>query len=393
MDKKEKEKELQKLVSLTFDENPEVRKQAALKLSESDDPAATFALLELSYDKNESVKATAKGILSRMQPRDKDAISFAEIFGAVAEREELLTVLSPEDDLKKKKLLSPIEQIFDKRLGKAKSALVKGRMMATIEKIYLKAVESRPEDAQKREKSMQKMLTSYVDVLSGLGRIMFDERHEREAKAAEVQTIEETQPVPREESAVLEEVGIQTDTSKISRDLEGLEDEEEEIRKEISEKAGEPGDKTIFHRAYEIMMASEGDEEMMFQQSQKLIRQLQDEVNLAFKMAKQRFKSENITHLTELKNGMRNVNTEVLTAKAVDVGEYLRTKRKKDTYTRITVNDADGSEGIIYLFEGRGREVQPGMKVRVVKGQVKTFSFSGETAITIGKKGNVYIVL
>ncbi len=149
----------------------------------------------------------------------------------------------------------------------------------------------------------------------------------------------------------------------------------------------------MFRKAYEIMMAADGDEEVMEQQRQDLLKQLEKEVHLAFRLAKQRFKSENITHLTELRDGMRNVNTDILTVKSCDLGEYAKTKTKKDTYARITVNDSEGSEGVVYLFDGRGKEVRPGMMIKVVKGQVKTFNFSKETAITVGKKGSVYIVL
>lgn len=400
MDKKEKEKELQKMVSLTFDENPVVRKQAAMRLAETDEPAAMFALIELSYDKDETVKTLARDILSKKQPGDKDAISFAEIFGGPEKEKVESATPSAADDLKKKKLLSPIEQIFDRKLGKIKSGLVKDRMMSTIEKIYLKAVDTNPQDLQKREKSMQKMLTSYADVLSGLDRIMFDERKEREENIAEVQTIQEPQAAVAKEDdggVGLEEIGNRTDTSKIEKDLSALANDDS--AGDAGEMRGVPaepetaGEKSIFRKAYDVMMASEGDEEVMFEQSQKLVKQLQDEVNFAFKMAKQRFKAENITHLTELKNGMRNVNTDTLIVKSVDLGEYPKTKTKKEGYTRITANDDEGSEGIIYLFEGRGNEVRPGMRIKVAKGQVKTFVFSGETAMTVSKKGAVYIVL
>lgn len=406
MDKKEKEKELQRLISLTFDENPEVRKKAALMLADSNEPAALFALFELSYDKDPTVKSTVQEILSKKKSSgDKDVISFADLFDkqseAVVESQSILRSPTPEDDLKKKKLLDPIEQIFEKRLGKNKAALIKEKMMSTIEKIYLKAVGSKTgqssEESQKREKAMQKMLTSYADVLSSLGTIALAERQAREANIVDVQTVQTPNtPQPEEltsgTSEVLEEVGNKVDSSKIANEISNLNEEEDEIKMEIN-KAGTMVDASIFRKAYDLMMASDGDEEVMFQQSQRLIKQLKDEVNLAFRIAKQRFKSENITHLTELKHGMRNVNTDVLLVKGVSRGEYQRTKTKKDSYTRIVVNDNEGSEGVIYLFEGRGKEVQPGMKVKVVKGQVKTFEFSKETAITIGKKGNVYIVL
>ncbi len=411
MDRKEKEKELQKLVSLTFDEKPEVRKGAAIRLAESEEPAAMFALIELSYDKDESVKSMARAILSKKSSPDKDSISFAEIFGSPEQPELPQPPQTPEQDLKKKKLLSPVEQIFERKLGKTKAALVKDRMMATIEKIYLKAVDSKPEDSQKREKSMQKMLSEYANVLSGLDKLMFeDTRHVREGKLAEVQTIQETPEAPAERAAgqaaepepptaVLQEVGTKADASKIEKDLSELREEpEQEADSRLPLSDDEPeaparGEKSIFRKAYDLMMACDGDEEVMFQQSQKLSKHLQEEVDLAFKMAKQRFKAENITHLTELKDSMRNVNTDTLTVKSAEIREYPRTKTKSDTYARIIVNDDEGSEGIIYLFEGRGKEVRPGMKVKVAKGQVKTFVFSGETALTVGKKGSVYVVL
>ena len=57
------------------------------------------------------------------------------------------------------------------------------------------------------------------------------------------------------------------------------------------------------------------------------------------------------------------------------------------------MNDADGNEGVIHLFDDRGLWLKQGMNIKIVKGYVKSFDFSGETAITVSKKGNVYIVL
>ncbi|MBU0586592.1 hypothetical protein KJ780_03700 [Candidatus Micrarchaeota archaeon] len=383
-------RELQKIISLTFDEKPSVRKEAALRLAESDDPGATFALLELSYDKDEKVKATARDILSKRQTMDKNAISFAEIFGSASNDDDSNGAIPEATDGKKRKLLQPIERIFDKGLGKTKSAMVKSKMMPTIEKVYKKAVGSEPVDMEKREKSIQRMLTSYVDIISGLDVIMSEE--ERAAREIEVQSIpEEVRGVVQEE---LESIGAAIEPEKISKELDELVSVDEPEAVEIPEAVDEEqGGKTIFKRAFEIMMACDGDEQVMFQQSQKMIKQMEDDVKLAFKMAKQRFKAANITHLTELKNGMRNVNTDELLVKIVTQGEYARTKTKMDTYTRIIVNDNEGSEGIIYLFDGRGTGILPEMMIKVEKGQVKTFAFSGETAVTISKKGKVCIVL
>ena len=53
----------------------------------------------------------------------------------------------------------------------------------------------------------------------------------------------------------------------------------------------------------------------------------------------------------------------------------------------MVVGDDDDGEAVVYLFDGRGSWLVRGMKIKVLKGNVKSFGFSGETALTIGKKG------
>ena len=57
------------------------------------------------------------------------------------------------------------------------------------------------------------------------------------------------------------------------------------------------------------------------------------------------------------------------------------------------VSDEDGNEGLVYLFDDRGTPIRPGMRVKIEKGYARTFDFSGETALTVSKKGLLYIVL
>ena len=112
-------------------------------------------------------------------------------------------------------------------------------------------------------------------------------------------------------------------------------------------------------------------------------------------MAKKRFKEMNITNITDIKDGMRNINTDLLSVRLVENMEYQKTKKTKAIATRIVINDAEGNEGVVYLFDDRGSNIKKGMQIKIVKGMAKSFAFSGETALTIGKgkKSNVYIVL
>ena len=65
----------------------------------------------------------------------------------------------------------------------------------------------------------------------------------------------------------------------------------------------------------------------------------------------------------------------------------------KDNFTRIVVSDEEGNEGVIYLFDNRGGLVKEGMRIKIEKGYSKTFGFSGETALTVTKKGTAYVIL
>ncbi|MEM2948202.1 MAG: HEAT repeat domain-containing protein [Candidatus Anstonellales archaeon] len=348
-----KRKELERLISLTFDESPQVRKDAAVRLGEIDDPAAIFALLELSYDKEPEVSQTARKILEEKRNGDTtETISFAELFEAGAEKPKK-EVFVP--STKKKKLLEPIEKLFEKKLGKEKGEKIKAKMMPAIERIYDNVVEKKFD-----EKKVQNLLTSYLDAIGSM---------------------------PEKD---IESIGKVEELEKIEENFE--KEEELEEPEKLSEKP-EGVEPTIFRHALEVMKESEGDENIMLREMKRLKKYMSDQIDLAFSVAKSRFKQVHITHLTEIKDGMRNINTDELFVVDVQHGEYQKTKTRKELYTRILVRDGEGSEGVVYLFEGRGQFVKPGMKIKVVKGVAKTFKFSGETALTVTKSGNVYIVL
>ncbi|MCI0503904.1 HEAT repeat domain-containing protein [Candidatus Micrarchaeota archaeon] len=402
---------INKLVSLTFDERPEVRKQAAKSLSEINDPGAVFALVELSFDKDPSVREIAQQYLDKKKQTEPELMSFATIFSSPEKKEG--EEEAPADA--KEKMLRPITQIFEKRLGKEKADIAKTKMMPTIDKIYLKVHQqhgSKKKNEEGGRKVMQEFLTNYLEVMSDLDRIgdgpnlpfipaAGPQANQQQPSAAQDSRPGQAQalvhpPVrPAEEQVLdgeLEEVGRSAEPpDKLSSEAASLEVAEIEEFKEREEIEHLPD--TFFKKAYETMMLSEGDEDVMKQEMNRMIEDARREIGLAFRMAKKRFKEMNVTNITKIKDGMRNINTEILTAKTVENLEYQKTKKAKATATRVLVNDQTGNEGIIYLFDNRGALLQPGMRIKVVGGLAKTFEFSGETGLTLGKKGNVYIVL
>jgi hypothetical protein len=394
---------INKLVSLTFDENPEVRKQAAKSLGELNDPGAVFALVELSFDKDPAVRATAQQYLEKKKQTEPELMSFATIFSTHEKKDAAEAQEAPADA--KEKMLRPITQIFEKRLGKERAEVAKTKMMPTIEKIYQKAHQqhgSRKKNEESGRKVMQEFLTNYLEVMSDLDRIgdgpatallPAETLSEQAAAAPELLQPKMEPPSPQQAFAEeLEEVGKgPAETDKLSSEAASLEIQEIEEIKEREEIEHLPD--TFFKKAYETMMVSGGDEAVMKQEMNRMIESARREIGLAFRLAKKRFKEMKITNITKIKDGMRNINTDLLVVKAVENMEYQKTKKVRATATRVLVNDETGNEGIIMLFDNRGALLQGGMRIKVVGGLAKTFEFSGETGLTFGKKGNVYIVL
>lgn len=398
--------DIHRLVSFTFDEDPKVRKEAARKLASVDDPAALFALMELSYDKDIHVKQYAQGLLGEKKAREREVMSFADMF-STGRRTEEAPVPEENDEQRKERVLSPIRQLFEKKLGKERAEAVRSKMMPTIDKVYRKAtghgVSATSADGREAEEGeerqvIQEFLTSYLEAISSV-----DTPHGGGMLQVE-EVVAETPAIPQDAEAEsagtepempeLEEVGraVPAVPKRMEQEIARLEEEEgaevrqEEHLKELPE--------SMFQKAYETMMLSQGDEKVMRREMKRMIHESEHDIRLAFDLARRKFRETDITHLTKLRNGMGNINTDPLEVKEVEVRQYSRGRPKKNySYTRLLVADSQGTEAVVYLFEDRGTWVQPGMRIRLRRARVKTFDFAGETALTTGRKSDVYVVV
>ncbi|MFH1393386.1 MAG: hypothetical protein ABIH29_00720, partial [Candidatus Micrarchaeota archaeon] len=237
-------------------------------------------------------------------------------------------------------------------------------------------------------KAMQEFLTSYLEVVSDINHNGQEEDEVPEGNGAP----EEIQKVNEELAGELGELGTKEHRHElITREIQEIErDEEKEIHEESHiEKMPD----TLVKKAYETMMLSEGDDELMKKEMKRMVSSAETDIKLAFSMAKKKFKETKITHITQINDRMRNINTEILLVKNAEIGEYQKSKKQKASYTRMVIADGDGNEGLVYLFDDRGAPIRPGMRIKVEKGYARTFDFSGETALTVSKKGLLYIVL
>ncbi|MDO8554906.1 MAG: HEAT repeat domain-containing protein [Candidatus Micrarchaeota archaeon] len=395
--------QINKLVSLTFDENPKVRKEAAKSLGEIDDPAALFALVELSYDKDISVKNIAQNLLHKKKENQQDVMSFAEMFSAGEQQEVAENAILPTFADRKEKVLYPITQIFEKRLGKEKAEMVRNKMMPAIEKVYMRITANKQKNTGSGKQAIQEFLTSYLEAISDLDTIAFSptvpnavlpqEQHQpvSQQHASHQEVIQPTKTLQEHLVDELGEVATKKkELGAISKEVEEIEAQEVEEQKEEEEISNLP--QTFFKKSYETMMLSGGDDRIMRSEMKRMMRDVEKDLKLAYSLARKKFKELKITHISKIRDGMTNINTDLLVVKKVENQEYPKGKIIKKV-TRLIVNDEDENEGVLYLFDDRGLWLKEGMKIKLVKGQVKSFKFSGETALTTGPKGSVNIIL
>ncbi len=385
-------KELKKLISLTFDSDPKVRKEAALKLADVDDPGAAFALLELSYDKNEEVAKTAQKILEIRGKKEPKLMSFAELFkeGAPSSSQ------SPSDHYEK--ILEPINKILEKSMSKERAEKFRGKILPQI----LKNVNKK----EQRKDVMQEVLVAYLEEI-GVGEVS-SKSSSKQIPKKEPSTEAKQKPEEKKQIKVssYDYVSDSETTSEESTEIEEISssvENESLIEKEIEEAKNDnyfkieyEGEeinfdssiKPVFQIALSTFLESE-DPAIMKKQMENLKKFFSNQIDIAFRVAKEKLKKKKVVHITQIKDGMRRIYTEPLLVVSVKKQIYPRTKKKKDVLLRIGVRDSEGDEGVIYLFDGRGSGITPGMKIRVENGKAKYFSFSGETAIVLTKSGKI----
>jgi len=370
--------ELQKLISLTFDESPEVRKKAAISLSRiDDDPGAMFALVELGYDKDPSVRDVANRILDKKKTTKSEVMSFSEIFS-----------YKPQE--KRRRILSPIERIFERKLGKEKAEIVKKKMIPTLEKVYMR---NRIEPQQKtevmeteRKEALQQFLTTYLDAISDLNGSSSEISEQTHLEEEELTHVESADSID-----LLDNVSATGEArDNVENIMKEVDSVKEETPEELDNKFFSEAPDTLVKRAYEVMMYSGGDQKMMKKEMRRMLRSAAHDIKLAFKLAREKFQEYRIVKLSELREKMRNVTTDTLIVQTVEEVEFKKA-RSSTSAIRIVAEDSQGGEGVIYLFEGRGQSIEKGMQIKIEKGYVKVIN--GETALTISSRGNVYIVV
>ena len=408
-------KDIEKLIALSFDSDPKIRLKAATELSSIDDAGANLVIMELAYDKDPTVSNYANAVLLERKKKPADMLPFNELFKGVSFAAEE----KQKEQTYNKKVLEPIFRIFMRKLGdKKKAEKAMDNFMQKLKKIKVNTKTASQTETLKAYKE------SFVDYIEHINPIN-NKVNNKEVNTSAISNTDTTQSkriVTKASQNIIQNAIGKTQT--VSSGFEVLEDKQDkelqligssmmdvdsdQLSKESAEIDNEDFftieekkaidvagliPKTVFKMAYDNFIALEGDEKLMKKQAELLQKYVKKEVDLAYSIAKKKFKEIKLTDISNIKNGMRNINTDLLEVIKVQNIRYFEGKRVKKEMlaTRVLLKDLQGKEGVLYLFEDRGKYLQPGMKITLEKAKAKLFKFSDETALTVDKRGKVKI--
>jgi hypothetical protein len=367
--------EIDKLVSLTFDENPTIRAEVAKKLSNFlSDPRAVLALIDLSSDKNENVKIIAKSALENYTNLDKEAFSSLEKFFEKIHNQQNQEEISKEWEKEKSILLPQIEKLFSSEDAKRK-------LLPSIERIIKKS--KKPSQVIEQIKPIDSYLASEVDELKE------DEKTQKHqepifSKEEQLQKSEQTNfPLPKEVEQKINSPVFSIPKIEQLDDLEAIEEKNEEKL---------PNNFLDVYKFAYILATTPGIKAAdLNKEKKRLLTETKKAINLAFKLASKKAKEEGrIENLSGLKVGMKKISTYPL--EVLDITTVLIQKQKKPTqFIRVLLSDGKNSIPL-YLSLERGEGIKKGDYL-ALKDAVVDFIIKNPLATVDGEKGELCFVL
>ena len=434
---------IDRFVSQSYDESPEVRMQAAEELSKvTDDPRALLALIELSGDKDPSIADRARMAVSNIHD-DGTAMSIEKFF------DDEKTSKVEETNEAKEKLMPSIERLFQ-RVDPLKAEKLRAKLMPSIEKMFSKrSMQLRLSESQQAALtssqpqatvSSSEMKASRTDGLfssstssgsggssdtsysqastsasssgassqSAIERIMHAAGIGSQQQAQQVQATAATAPLTQRG-------GLDHALSGIDKMMEIAPTEEEkeriteafvEIEKKAKEEDAEAGPEAVsemktsfvleskqdlFKKAFEIVSATPGMSEKMIRDEEKRFVDLfKNDIHAAFQMAWLKAKGPGLEKVSNLKMGMKNFSTRELVVVAATDIEYKK-GRKTTPMRKFVVADHTGSFPM-YLPIVRGRGIMTGDIIKLEKGFVDFYEYTGEVGLSIMPRGKIIVM-
>ena len=448
------ERDVENWFKLTYDEDPKVRLKAAKKLAEyKDSPVATFAMYELCYDKDDKVKDFAKGTINTWRSEGKEDNSLVPLDDILAEKivmnvkepgavddvdkrvdkmkNDILSALNGYlnvDKNKRKELADSLTSIIEKLLldksdkkrvkelvddkkRKIKNERELGKSQSKPQMLKNENKEDKTEEEDEEKEKLPDDYITYLEVLSEIEKILPMTIKKKLGRKKLI--------VARDKNQLrIAKDLLKTDIGSGGREGKGKDENEDEneedesgvgnvddlvTRNEARHKIiyrDKPGyndslmsdfEGWAYNRAYAVYTSpnvSTVDVKRSIKNIEKTAIRI---VRNAINMAKINAQHRTINSLSDLKDGMSKVFTEPLKVILVEEKKIKKNKRNVSCI-RLVVEDEEGNEFPVYLWGKRGRGIYENDYIKFENAIVKTYDSTGETVLTVDRKGIVYVV-
>ncbi|MFA5108892.1 MAG: hypothetical protein WC492_05195 [Candidatus Micrarchaeia archaeon] len=388
--------EIDKLVSLTFDENPKIRKKVVEDLSKhSQDPRALLALFELSSDKDAQISIIAKSALGSYKQTDAEAFTSLEKFFADTRRE------APEsqEELQtaQNRLMPSLEKLFSKNV-------VRDKLMPSLEKLFSHSSSSSHQASQKNASDGELSSIEFV--------------HSRKALLEQAEKSVGI-PVSMQAPEELREkryVSSQTQTSFASKDKHPTQAQLDDaadfpLPEHLENIVHSPvasipimGDEIVsdlrqaednlpisrldyYKWAYTFAIKPGIKASDIKKEKLRLIKEIQQNIDVAFRLAVARAREEGIDSLSGLKPGMKKLTT--LPLEVVDHQLVCIPKGKTKTIELSRLLLSDGKQSLpLYVAPSRAEGIRTGDLVSL-RGAFVDYLIKDAAAPEDAKKGEL----
>jgi hypothetical protein len=382
----EKKDNIDHLVSLTYDSDPEVRKKVARQLGGTTDPRAIFALLELLGDKEQSVQDVARASLANYK-EEKEAInSLEKLF---AERKERpATAPREEPTVVKQKLMPTIEKLFS-HMGERKAKRVRQKLMPSLEKLF----------AYKEEATDEKNPVMAIESIHQHGGELPSSQSATQPTNLEqmmrpkpetpqrtnLEEIMRPRPEPRQPEPEGDNGGSEIESVDEREEEEGVGEEAREEEKEPSHQHAMPDYYSI---AYSLATTPGVKPAQLNNERKRILDNFKKEVDLAFSLAQAKAKDEGLITFAGLKPGMKGLSFCEMTVTAVHEVEF---GKKKEHFCKVILSDGK-KEVPAFVPVGRGRGINSGDRLALKDVKVDYIVENSSIALFLGKNGKIILV-
>ncbi len=436
---------IDRLVSLTYAADPHVRKKATIELSIFDGPRAIFARLELSADKDLKIKELALAGLGNFKEEKEAIVDLEKIFEEKAEGK------ASEQDIEatKSKMMPSIEKIFSKHkaskdrlmpsieklfswmstgkerggtrapegeaavplphAGPVLAGSPKNRIESAHEEISREEEDAESEESEEngqeapgagdplsaieqmpRTTSLDKA-EARIGLLPGRAspHALHQIRHPyEEAPAAQTESVRPTQERLDEAINFPLPANLEQRMNSPVSSIPMLAGSEGEFREEEGRL---PKSRLDYYQwAYALAITPGIKAAELKKEKERLLKDIKNEIEMAFKMAIDRAKENGIESLTGLKPGMKKLTTFPLEVVEHTLVMVPAGKKKMVQMARIAVSDGKRTLPL-YVMPQRGNGIDKGDLVSLRDMYVDYFTHSSELVLLLGKNGQIML--